>query len=403
MCVRRLKLRPDIEQRATLRHWMRVHRLVYNRSLASMKNRQPNACLWTVGNKQNPGDFFLARQTNVRLRGEDAEGGVLEYRRLVRSIPSEVADDAFMDLKKAWAAGKAKQRIARGNGVAVIPFDMKFRSRHDESASINIRLRDYNHKNGMFAWLKDIRRTERKTQPNSEYGLKLLFKPRLGEFYLVVPVDRQRNEERMGPPNMVAIDPGVVCFACCYDSDGNVTDWARDDQVKLRRIYLKIDALVSKKDRADTRAAKRRLLKRRIARLYKRCQNLAYDLHHRFATFLLSTYNTILLPTFNVLQMVKRGHRNISKATARAMLSLSHYKFRQVLLAKARFYPGSRVAMVTKEYTSKACSNCGTLNRPRPNRTYHCASCSHEADRDHNGAINIMLEHIFEVALTSRT
>ena len=46
-------------------------------------------------------------------------------------------------------------------------------------------------------------------------------------------------------------------------------------------------------------------------------------------------------------------------------------------------------------YTSKTCPSCGTLNkRLRSNKVFNCPNCPYVADRDHNGAFNMILKVI---------
>ena len=52
------------------------------------------------------------------------------------------------------------------------------------------------------------------------------------------------------------------------------------------------------------------------------------DSHHKKLTkWLVSNYETILLPKFETSDMVTRGQRRIGSKTARQMLTWSHYRF----------------------------------------------------------------------------
>ena len=64
-------------------------------------------------------------------------------------------------------------------------------------------------------------------------------------------------------------------------------------------------------------------------------------------------YTMVLLPEFKTQRMVLRNNRRLSSKTARAMVTWSHYRFRQRLLSKTREYPWCRVVLVNESYTSK--------------------------------------------------
>ena len=94
--------------------------------------------------------------------------------------------------------------------------------------------------------------------------------------------------------------------------------------------------------------------------------------------------------------MVDKNKRKINNKTARAILTWSHYLFRQRLLNKSREFPWVKVVIVTEEYTSKTCGSCGKLNQSLGSKKDFKCSCGYEADRDVNGARNILLKFISE-------
>ena len=67
--------------------------------------------------------------------------------------------------------------------------------------------------------------------------------------------------------------------------------------------------------------------------------------------------------------MVKNGNRKICKKSAREMLCLGHFEFRQRILNKLE----NKVHIVSEEYTSKTCTNCGNIDtKLRASKTYKC-------------------------------
>jgi len=127
----------------------------------------------------------------------------------------------------------------------------------------------------------------------------------------------------------------------------------------------------------------------------EKIRNIVKDLHCKLAKYLCSNYNNILLPEFKSQGMVKKGNRKIGSKTARAIMTWSHYTFKQRLINKAKEYPWVKVFIVTEEFTSKTCGKCGKLNNTLGSKKiFNCGSCDFNADRDHNGARNILLKFL---------
>ena len=160
---------------------------------------------------------------------------------------------------------------------------------------------------------------------------------------------------------------------------------------RLYRLAIHIDTLQSKASHVKHR--KRYRLRKAIARVHRRIHNLVDDVHRKACAWLCSTYDTIILPQFNSSEMVKRATRRIRSKTVRSMLHWSHYRFRQRLLYKAEASAGTRVQLVTEEWTSKTCGMCGELHHKLGgSKHFRCPSCRWTCDRDVNGARNIMLK-----------
>ena len=71
----------------------------------------------------------------------------------------------------------------------------------------------------------------------------------------------------------------------------------------------------------------------------------------------------------------------------------SHYKFKRMLMYKAKLW-NRTLFLCTEEYTSKTCSRCGGLKKElKGERTYNCNFCGMSFDRDVNAAINIFIKN----------
>ena len=103
-------------------------------------------------------------------------------------------------------------------------------------------------------------------------------------------------------------------------------------------------------------------MKMAARRIQRKIRNLIDEVHKKLAKCLCENYRKILLPKLETSSMVRRGDRKLHKKTARAMLTWSHYRFRQRLLSKSREYPWCNVIVTEEPYTSKTCGKCGTIN-----------------------------------------
>ena len=78
--------------------------------------------------------------------------------------------------------------------------------------------------------------------------------------------------------------------------------------------------------------------------------------------FFTHEFDAIIIPPFEVSNMVNRKTRNITRKTVHKMLCWAHYQFRQRLVAKAEEL-GVHVIIQNEAYTSKTCSCCGSVQK----------------------------------------
>jgi putative transposase len=103
----------------------------------------------------------------------------------------------------------------------------------------------------------------------------------------------------------------------------------------------------------------------------------------------------VLLPKFDTQQMVQRGKRRIGSRTARAMVTWSHYTFRQRLLDKAREHPWCKVVLVDEAFTSKTCVRCGAIHSGLGgSKLFRCPRCGVQYDRDEGASLGILLRFL---------
>lgn len=91
-------------------------------------------------------------------------------------------------------------------------------------------------------------------------------------------------------------------------------------------------------------------------------QDLIDHLHKETAFHLFSNFEVILLPAFNVKQMVSTSRkRKLNRNAVHNMLSLRQGDFKTFLLWIAKKY-NKAVIIVNESYTSKTCTVYGSIN-----------------------------------------
>ncbi len=337
------------------------------------------------------------KKKSLRVYCLNSDSKLFQENPWLKDTPYDIRDEGMIDLIKAF-------KTCFSNGGK---FKMRFKSKKDKKDSIVIHRKHWNHQKGEYAFLKDMVFAE--SLPKIRHDMRLTVDA-LNRFCICIPIELEVRSENQGPINkVIAIDPGCRTFSTTYDHDGMVSEWGCGDDEKIRALCLKYDKYQSKFDKNEfhlkqtgeyhkTRKT-RKNFKLMMLKLREKLRNKVKDLHCRFAKFLCSNYNVILLPKFETQSMISKDDRKIRSKTARAMVTYSHYLFRQRLIHKSKEFPWCKVELVSEEYTSITCGSCGKLNEKLgSSKNFHCLSCSYEADRDINASRNILLKYISENA-----
>jgi len=367
--TRTYRLHPTAAVRQTLRQWFGSARVTYNRCVDALKARRVKPTLKTL-----------------RADALNADSPALAAMPWLAETPYDVRDDALRDLLKAR---KTLRKLGK-------PFDLKFRNKKDKLQTITLHKKHWGKASGVYA---AVRQGLRPTEPlpaelPSDARLTM---DRAGRFHLhvAVPLDVAPPSSAPAPTDhgVIALDPGVRTFLTGYVPDGGVFEFGRGDMSRITRLCHAYDQLQSKMAKASSRHKYR--MRRAAVRLQAKIRHCVDDLHRRTAKTLCKEHRVVLLPVFETQQMVKRAARRLSSKSARAMLTLSHFRFRQHLLHKAREHPWCQVYVVTEEYTSKTCGACGHLHdKLGGNKRFRCPKCNAVFDRDWNAARNILLKFL---------
>ncbi len=195
-----------------------------------------------------------------------------------------------------------------------------------------------------------------------------------------------------------ALDCGVRTFQTVYSPNEVAVlgeDFFKD---KLLHIFLDLDKTISKRQRQLNKKLDNQRNKdllshytKKIKKLKARVKHLTEDLHKKCANYLTNEFDVILLPTFETKQMSKVGNRKINNKTVRAMIGLSHYKFKVHLkwFAKKK---GKVVVDVNESFTSKTNPFTGELmDGLGSSKTFK--HLDQVYDRDVNGSRNIFIKN----------
>ena len=381
------RIYPTRKQEQTLLKWMGTARWTYNKIIQHKNDDASLKC--TKGN---------LRALSVNAIAPDVVDNPW-----VMDTPFEIRDQAMIDYIKARAAGwsKSQKRKDRGQDKETMS-EYKFRSRKDRTQTISVLKKNWGRARGVYSdvFHADKMKSEKPLPQKLEFDTRLT-RTRLGEYYLAVQTRVQPiRRENQSPERVktISLDPGVRTFMTGYDKDGFVQEWGTAaSRQRIVRLCIKYDKVRSLMDHPDTRSRLRCRLRKVALRMQRKLSNLVRDLHRKLAKWLCENYDVVLIPTFEVKNMVAKKSdmsKRLHSKTARAMCCWSHFAFRRSLIAKSKQYEGMQVLQVTEEYTSKTCGVCGKLNASLAGgKVFKCPTCGYCTDRDANGARNILLKH----------
>ena len=362
MLVRSAKIRiyPSSESESLFNRFNGLSRYWYNRAVESLKKPGTKASLYDLRSLQSD---------------PTTPSWALD-------CPQRIREHAFSDA--ANAVIRAKKTYKKTKKIQCV----KYRSKRNPKQGFGFDLASLNEKY-LFSnkkWRLHFHVTEelKHVLKQGKEGTRVVKEN--DRWFIVVPRTVQQKISETQREKYVALDPGVRTFMTLFSPTitGKIGE---GDFSRIYRLCLNMDKLISSSFQA--KGLKRLNKKRAIRRMRWKIKDLINDLHHKTAHFLCSNFETILIPTFETSDMVKKGHRKIRSKTARSMLTFAHFRFKEFLKAEAEKV-GSRVVEVNEAYTSKTCSFCGKIQDIGSKRIMKC-SCGAVCDRDINGARGIYL------------
>lgn len=223
-----------------------------------------------------------------------------------------------------------------------------------------------------------------------------------GRWFMAVQQHITLKSESQGQVSCIAIDPGVRTFATCY-SEKEVVLSGKDFVLKsLLPLAKKIRVILSLRAKLKEikyndeipKWLKDRLVycEKELNKLECKRQDIVNDLHHKLAYYLVSNYDIIYLPSFETKKMSYRNKRSINRKVVHDMLSLKHYKFKQLLRWYGKKY-GKHVVEINESYTSKTYSWNGYIDEKLGSKKI-IKTEGKLIDRDINGARGIYIKQL---------
>lgn len=190
----------------------------------------------------------------------------------------------------------------------------------------------------------------------------------LGDWWLCLPV-LVKVEPTVAPRAAVGIDLGLKHTA--VTSDG--------ERLDPGRFYRGIEAAIAQ--------AQRRAHKRQAKRLHRQAANRRRDALHKFSRRVVDQYQNIVVGDVSIQTLTQTR-------MAKSVLDAGWSMLRTQLQYKGE-HAGRSVTIVSERFTSRACSQCGSLSGPQGLRQlvvrkWECSVCGAKHDRDVNAARNIL-------------
>ena len=406
-CIK-AKLITTNEQKTKLKKWFRDCNEMYNLTL--------NYC---ISNNINITNFTELRKL-IKTQYK-------EYIKEKFNAPCCVLDDEIKNYCSNYKS--CLSNIKNGN---INHFKLKEKNLKKNSLTISIQNK-YITKKGFYpSLLSELKINDNVISfEDINRDCKLTYDKIMNEFYIYIPHNKKIKPKKK-KHSFIALDPGEKIFMTGYSQDHYVKIGEEirvrilEYETQIRKIQRKLSQTKNNKMKyiRKTKRKKIKNMKRKINKIYKKIKGFVLNLHNKAINFLVKNYNHIIIPLFQTQNMVRKTESNkkvketinniknenidvktklktysrrcrLNRRVKFVLNNLSHYTFRQRLLHKSKEY-GCDVKVVTEEYTSKTCGNCGIINNVGGKRNISCKSCNAEYHRDINGARNIFLKNYKE-------
>lgn len=378
-----MRIYPNQKQKEMLTKCFNASRFVYNKTLEFINN-------WYTENKKMP------NLTNIREKLIHNDSPlVLENPWLVEDFVYDFRDSCMLRCVHNFKTNIAKCKKTKK------PFKIHFKSKKlDITPSIDILARYWNPKTERSWWsfTKKLKCRDKRLDnklPETIDHTCTIIKLQDGNFYVHFPMNDEPKKNNIFEHERIAsLDIGVRDMHTIFCPNNNIAiTLGKSINIKIARRLHHVRKLQSLCTSKEINHRTRYHIKNRVyPRELQRIQHLIEDYRKTNIKFMCDNFNTILIPKLSFHDI-----KNLNKKSKSIMATLSHCKFVDDLTIKSRQYENCNVIIVTEEYTSKTCSNCGILKHNLgSSKTFKCNNCNNIFDRDINASKNILLKAIHD-------
>lgn len=410
----RFCLNPTVEQHAALARHAGASRFAFNTSLRLVKHAltskrsDPALVSWTGFDLINQFNAWKKTEAAGRVIAVDGSGAAgvartgLGWR---TEVCQQVFEEAAVDLGRALAAFTASRKGERAGRRVGFPRlkrkgrvveSFRLRNKRPKGGTPPIRVGDGAPRSvtlpgiGMVRVHDDTRHLRRLIATGRGRILFATVARRAGRWYVSLNVEaadlhpavRHDPDHAAAAPHL-GVDRGLHALAVAATADGG--EAARFDNPRsLSAAMTKQRRLARAVTRKQKGSANRRKAAARLGRHHQQTRNRRHHALHAVANAL-TRHPRVALEDLNVTGMLgnHRLARSISDAAWTELARIVGYR---------QGWRGGQVVTVDRWFpSSKTCSECGAVDPDLTltQRTYRCAACGLERDRDLNAAMNI--------------
>jgi putative transposase len=198
-------------------------------------------------------------------------------------------------------------------------------------------------------------------------------------WFVSIPVEMSIDTVAHESQVSTGIDLGLTTF--CTLSNWTKIVSPRPLQTASKKLQ-KYHRSVSRKTKGSKNREKARLL---LSCLYMKINNQRRDFLHKLSSKLVKEYSHIGIEDLTIKNMLQ------NRKFAKSIHDAGWYEFTRQLHYKADVYCTKIFVHATRFASSKICSHCGNTNKKLAlyMRSWTCAFCGTQHDRDINAAINL--------------
>jgi len=352
------ELKPNNRQRTLFEQFAETRQFVFNIGLREWKRQYERG--------EKPSAYGLKKQFNAVK---------YDYFPHVTDTPYTVTEGAFVDLGNAFK--HFFRRVKNGDKKAGYPKEKRHPGGfHLRDTRVE---RDRSRLTGT-GWVVLKEKGYIPINP-LKYGTYATISQRAGRWFISVPVYEEIPDPENNSILVIGVDFGIKTLAVC--SDGTTFE----NPKPLRTVQHKLKCLQRELSRRRKGGANWCKTQRKIQRCHAHIANIRKHTLHQISHELVVNRRpaVIAIENLNVSGMAK------NHCLAQAVLDCGFYELRRQLEYKAKHH-GVEIVIVDRWFpSSKTCSSCGCIkdDLTLSNRTFVCADCGFELDRDLNAARNL--------------